>query len=124
MFVALKSNHSDDEFLSGLRLTPAFEERDGVMYKDGSEICTKMNKKFYSTSSIEGEQYVVLVDDLSEVDEMLESGVYDSIRYGALLYNCLACGGVNNTVVPPIILLSETSIPNFDNNSLVSTSVL
>ena len=81
IFVALKSNHSDDEFLNGLRLTPAFEERDGMMYKDDAEICTKMNKKFYSTSSIEGEQYIVLVDDLSEVEEMLDSGVYDSIRY-------------------------------------------
>lgn len=87
VFVALKSNHSDDEFLKDLRLTPAFEERDGVMYKDGNEICTKMNKKFYSTSSIEGEQYIVLVDDLSEVDEMLESGVYDSIRYNYTVSN-------------------------------------
>jgi hypothetical protein len=87
VFVALKSNHSDDEFLKDLRLTPTFEERDGIVYKDGNEICTKMNKKFYSTSSIEGEQYIVLIDDLSEVDEMLESGVYDSIRYNYTVSN-------------------------------------
>ena len=53
-----------------------------------------------------------------------KSVILIAIRYGALSYNSLACGGVNNMVVPPIILLSATSIPNLDSSSLVSISVL
>lgn len=81
LFVALKSNHSDDEFLHGMRPTPEFEDRNGTIFKNGVEVCSKIGKKFYSIPSVEGESFVVLVDDLSEIEEMLESDVYDIARY-------------------------------------------
>jgi hypothetical protein len=79
LFVALSKN--DNRQLNGLYPSQAYENRNGVIYYNGKEFCEQGNKQFYSKPTETGEHHLVLVENLSEIDELMESGMFRIARY-------------------------------------------
>lgn len=81
LFVALKSRHKDINLEGYRKASDVFEKRtDGSIYYNGNELCVAANKEFYAKPYPGGMAHLVLVDNLSEIDELLESDVFNNQR--------------------------------------------
>ena len=94
LFVAVREKHSLEEFEGFREANDVFEKRDdGMIYFENTEICESKNKRFLSTTYPGGTSYVMIVDDISEIDELLDSDYYNNVRFNynennsSLLFN-------------------------------------
>lgn len=81
LFVAVKSRHKDLNLEGYRNASDVFEKRNnGSIYYNEQEICTAASKEVYAKPYPGGMAYLMLVDDFSEIEELMESEVYNNQR--------------------------------------------
>lgn len=137
LFVALRDKHPIEEFEGFREASDVFEKRDdGMIYLENTELCEANNKMFLSTTYPGGTSYVMLVDSLSEIDEILESDYYNNVRFNytennrSLLfdyqYRDSITDGIANkdiyleTSYGPIIIKKDSLISDYTNKISVN----
>ncbi len=119
LFVAIKSVHTDSDYLDGFTVADnKFESRNNrIFYKD-QELCSKMGKKFYSKPSPKGPVNLLVVDNLSELDELLDSSVYSGVRYkyrsnniAEVIKHAFSSSIKNGVITKPIFLNNTDGSP-------------
>jgi len=91
LYVMVRGNHITTNAVTGERqLTglegwaedkATFEDVSGNTYYDGDFICSTGTKKFYSKPGVRTNNHLVVIDDISELDELMQSDAFRRIEY-------------------------------------------
>ena len=82
LLVAIRSLHKDPNYLKDYGAADnKFETRNNRVFYNNVELCSQIGKQFYSKPTAKGPINLVVLDDLNEIDEILESSLYSSVRF-------------------------------------------
>lgn len=92
LYVRINQLHTETDPLTGKKIqTPlqqnwiqdnaSFEEVDGDVYHNNKYVCSSNGKVFYSAPGVGSTNYMVTINDWSELEEFLDSDQYNRITY-------------------------------------------
>lgn len=91
LYVVVKKNHLESDPITGEKKlvslpgwaqdNSTFENIDDTIYYKDKPICVSGFKQFYSKPGTSNTNHLVVVDDLSEVSELLKSDIYSRVEY-------------------------------------------
>ena len=86
LLVAIRSKHKLDDY-KGFNVSNTFKTRNNTVVYNGEELCDINTKQFLSKSTEEGEVNLVIVDNIEELDDILDSNLFNDITYNYTVNN-------------------------------------